>query len=144
MKNKVLVLGGGRIGAAIAKNLSTDHQVTLADLNIKHLSHLNNHCHLIQANACDDNNLAELVQPFDLVVGALPSLIGFDRLQALIELAKPVVDISFFAEDALALNDLAQTNGVRALVDFGLAPGISNLYAGHFVDHFDQVVTFAC
>lgn len=141
---KVLVLGGGRIGAAIAKNLSVDHQVTLADINTAHLGQLQNSCELITANACDDKELASLVQPFDVVVGALPSLLGFDRLRALIELKKNIVDISFFAEDALALNELAQTNGVTALVDFGLAPGISNLYAGHFVDQYDQVDSFAC
>ncbi len=144
MKNKVLVLGGGRIGAAIAKNLSADHQVTLVDLSIKHLSNLNKHCQLVQANVCDDATLTELVEPFDMVVGALPSLLGFDRLRALIQLGKSVVDISFFAEDALALNEMAQTKDVTALVDFGLAPGISNLYAGHFVDQFDQVDTFTC
>ncbi len=141
---KVLVLGGGRIGAAIAKNLSVDHDVTLADLSIDHLSDLQGDCHLVAANACDDQALAALVEPFDVVVGALPSLLGFDRLKALIELNKNIVDISFFAEDALALNDLAQQKGVTALVDFGLAPGISNLYAGHFVNQYDQVDAFAC
>ncbi len=142
--NKVLVLGGGRIGAAIAKNLSVDHAVTLADLSINHLDHLSGHCELVAANACEDDALANLVKPFDLVVGALPSLLGFDRLRALIELKKNIVDISFFAEDALELNELAQANGVTALVDFGLAPGISNLYAGHFVSEYDHVDSFAC
>ncbi|MGJ8663379.1 MAG: saccharopine dehydrogenase C-terminal domain-containing protein [Marinicella sp.] len=141
---KILVLGGGRIGAAIAKNLAVDHQVTLADLNISHLSNLAANCSLVSVNACDDDALGALVEPFDLVVGALPSLLGFDRLRALIELKKNIVDISFFAEDALALNELAKANGVTALVDFGLAPGISNLYAGHFVTQYDQVDSFAC
>lgn len=141
---QVLVLGGGRIGATIAKNLSTDHQVTLADLSIDHLQHLQGHCQLVAANACDDVALAQLVEPFDVVVGALPSLLGFDRLKQLIKLQKHIVDISFFAEDALALNELAQQNGVTALVDFGLAPGISNLYAGHVVDQYDAVDEFAC
>jgi len=141
---KILVLGGGRIGTAIAKNLSEDHQVSLADLDTGHLNHLKNHCELISANACDDLVLGELVKPFDLVVGALPSLLGFERLKALIEMQKNTVDISFFAEDALALNDLAKQKGVTALVDFGLAPGLSNLYAGHFVDQFDHVESFTC
>lgn len=125
--NKVLVLGGGRIGAAIAKNLSVDHDVTLADLNIDHLAELQSVCEVVAADACDNDVLSKLVQPFDLVVGALPSLLGFDRLKALIELKKNIVDISFFAQDALSLNELAQNHGVTALVDFGLAPGISNL-----------------
>lgn len=141
---KVLVLGGGRIGAAIAKNLSVDHAVTLADLSIDHLQYLQPACELVAADACDDARLSDLAQPFDLVVGALPSLLGYDRLKALIELNKMIVDISFFSEDALALDELAKTNGVTALVDFGLAPGISNLYAGHFVEQFDQVDAFAC
>lgn len=141
---KILVLGGGRIGASIAKNLSVDHEVTLADLTIDHLSALASDCNLVAVNACDDQALAGLVEPFDWVVGALPSLLGFDRLRALIELNKNLVDISFFAEDALALNALAKANGVTALVDFGLAPGISNLYAGHFVAQYDQVDSFAC
>ncbi len=141
---KVLVLGGGRIGAAIAKNLSADHAVTLADLNIKHLGHLKADCEVVATNACDDDALATLVKPFDLVVGALPSLLGFDRLRALIELKKNIVDISFFVEDALELDELAKANRVTALVDFGLAPGISNLYAGHFVDRYDKVDSFTC
>ncbi len=141
---KVLVLGGGRIGAAIAKNLSADHEVTLTDLHTGHLSDLGSHCQLIAADACDDQVLSELVQPHDLVVGALPSVLGYDRLRALLELQKHVVDISFFAEDALTLDGLAKERGVTALVDFGLAPGISNLYAGHFIDTFDQVDSFAC
>jgi len=141
---KVLVLGGGRIGAAIAKNLTADHQVTIADLNINHLSGLASDCTLVAVNVCDDSALEKLVKPFDCVVGALPSLLGFDRLRRLIELKKNTVDISFFAEDALTLNELAKANGVTALVDFGLAPGISNLYAGHFVDQYDHVNSFAC
>ena len=141
---KVLVLGGGRIGAAIAKNLSKDHQVVLSDLNTAHLGYLAKDVKLVQADACDDQQLAKLVKDQDLVVGALPSLLGFDRLRALIELGKPIVDISFFAEDALELHELAQQHGVTALVDFGLAPGISNLYAGHFIDQFEQVDAFAC
>ncbi len=141
---QILVLGGGRIGSAIAKNLSVDHQVCLADLDVSHLDQLSQYCQLITANACDDQALATLVEPYDVVVGALPSILGFDRLRALIELKKQVVDISFFAEDALALNELARANGVTALVDFGLAPGLSNLFAGHFVDQYDQVESFAC
>ena len=141
---KVLVLGGGRIGSAIAHNLSTDHNVTLADLSVDHLAYLADRVELKTVNACDDTELAQVVEGMDCVVGALPSKLGFDRLKQLIELKKNIVDISFFSEDALVLNTLAEKNGVTALVDFGLAPGISNLFAGHFVDQFDQVDDFTC
>lgn len=141
---KVLVLGGGRIGSAIAHNLSSDHNVTLADLSVDHLAYLADRVELKSVNACDDNELTQVVDGMDCVVGALPSKLGYDRLKQLIELKKNIVDISFFSEDALELNALAQKNGVTALVDFGLAPGISNLFAGHFVDQFDQVDDFTC
>ncbi len=141
---KVLVLGGGRIGSAIAHNLSKDHEVTLADVSIGHLRQLEDLVQLKELNACDDTQLAQAVVGMDCVVGALPSRLGFDRLKQLITLKVNVVDISFFSEDALALNALAESNGVTALVDFGLAPGISNLFAGHFVDQFDQVDDFTC
>ncbi len=141
---KVLVLGGGRIGSAIAHNLSADHDVTLADLSVEHLAYLSDKVKLNAINACDDAELSQAVNGMDCVVGALPSRLGFDRLKKLIELKVNVVDISFFSEDALLLSDLAVQNGVSALVDFGLAPGISNLFAGHFVDQFDYVDDFTC
>ena len=55
---KVLVLGGGRIGAAIAKNLSVDHEVTLSDINTDHLGWLSTACQLVTTDACDDQALA--------------------------------------------------------------------------------------
>ncbi len=142
--NNVLVLGGGRIGAAIAQNLSQDNQVTLVDLSIAHLTHLSSQLSLISADVSDFQTLSQISTGFDWVVGALPSRMGFNCLKQLIELEKNVVDISFFAEDALSLDALAKQKNVTAVVDFGLAPGLSNLFAGHFVEHFDEVDDFTC
>jgi saccharopine dehydrogenase-like NADP-dependent oxidoreductase len=41
------------------------------------------------------------------------------------------VDISFFPEDALQLDDLARKNDVTAIVDCGVAPGMCNMIAGY-------------
>ena len=41
------------------------------------------------------------------------------------------MDIAFFPEDPFDLDDLAKKNGVTALVDFGVAPGMSNMFAGY-------------
>ena len=47
---------------------------------------------------------------------------GFQTLKTIIENNKSVVDISFFPENALELNELAKQHNVTALVDFGVAP----------------------
>ena len=141
---KILILGGGRIGAAIAHNLLTDHQVSIADIHLNQLIHLEDSCELINFDVTAHDNLLDLVEPFDAVVGALPSRLGYNTLRKLIETKKNIVDISFFAEDALTLDGLAQEHGVTALVDFGLAPGLSNLFAGHSFATFDQLDTFNC
>jgi saccharopine dehydrogenase-like NADP-dependent oxidoreductase len=56
--------------------------------------------------------------------------LGFAALQAVIESGRPYADISFMAEDARALDRLARRRGVTAVVDCGVAPGLSNLLAG--------------
>ncbi|NIP61161.1 MAG: saccharopine dehydrogenase, partial [Gemmatimonadetes bacterium] len=47
---------------------------------------------------------------------------------------RDVVDISFFEEDPFDLDALARERGVTAVVDAGLAPGLSNLVAGHLLE----------
>ncbi len=50
----------------------------------------------------------------------------------------------FFTEDPLQLDDLAKKNQATALVDMGLAPGLTNLMAGHFVSTYDRVDELVC
>ena len=49
------------------------------------------------------------------------------------------MDISFFAEDPFSLNDKAVAAGVTAIVDCGVAPGLSNLLIGRVVAQLDRV-----
>ncbi len=144
MKKKITVLGGGRIGAAIADNLAQDHAVRLADLSVEHLKGLSQRCELRACDLGDAAALKDCIDDAEVVVGALPSRMGYTTLERLIRAGKQIVDISFFAEDALALDDLAKQHGVSALVDFGLAPGLSNLYAGHLLTRFDRLEEFVC
>lgn len=79
----------------------------------------------------------ELVQRGDIVLGALSSKIGFQTLQAVIEAGRNYCDISFMPENALELDELAKEHGVTAVVDCGVAPGMSNLMAGHGAAQLD-------
>ncbi len=130
-----LVLGAGRVGSVMAADLSTDFDVTLADRNPAALRHaqarFGEHISIREVDLSDPSVIADLVAPFDIVCGALASVIGLEVLQAIIRAGKNYCDITFTPEDAWELNKLAKEHGVTAVVDMGVAPGMSNLLAGH-------------
>jgi saccharopine dehydrogenase-like NADP-dependent oxidoreductase len=68
---------------------------------------------------------------FDLVVGALPSRLGFAAARAAVAARRSMVDLSFFAEDPFRLDRDARRAGVVFVPDAGLSPGLSNLLVGH-------------
>lgn len=139
---KIIVLGGGRIGRVIALNLSEDHAVCLAD--IQKPDDLASGIEFKQLDVTDKAALQKAVSDVDLVVGALPSVLGFQGLKAVLETGQSMVDISFFTEDPLQLDELAKKHQATAIVDMGLAPGLTNLMAGHFVATYDQVDELIC
>jgi saccharopine dehydrogenase-like NADP-dependent oxidoreductase len=80
----------------------------------------------------------------DLVVCAVPGFMGFETLKQVIQAGKDVVDISFFVEDAFLLDDLAKAKGVTAVVDCGVAPGLSNIIAGYVDTVLDEMTSYLC
>ncbi|HAP01482.1 MAG TPA: saccharopine dehydrogenase, partial [Bacteroidetes bacterium] len=84
-----------------------------------------------QANLSDEKKISELIATADCVVGAVPGFMGFKTLETIIKNKKPVVDISFFPEDAFALDELARKNNVTAITDCGVAPGMDNIILGY-------------
>ncbi len=92
----------------------------------------------VRANLGDPEVVRRVVGDFDLVLGALPSGIGFQTLRAVLEAGRDYVDISFMPERALDLDDLARERGVTAVVDCGVAPGVSNMMAGFGAARLDR------
>jgi len=66
-----------------------------------------------------------------LVLSAVPGSLGFRTLEAVIAAGKNVVDLAFFPEDPFLLDGPARANGVTAVIDCGVAPGMSNLLVGY-------------
>jgi len=129
---KVLVLGGGAQGRVIAGDLArtlSQDEVTVADLRRPPLPVLAN-LKSEEADLSDPATLRRLISAADLVVGALPSRLGYAAMQAAIEARRDMVDVSFSAEDPLALDADARRVGVTIIPDCGLAPGLSNLVVG--------------
>ncbi|MEP6792755.1 MAG: saccharopine dehydrogenase C-terminal domain-containing protein [Saprospiraceae bacterium] len=143
---EIIVLGAGMVGSAMAIDLSMKHKVTLTDLNIERLNHVKNKCPeltILQLDVCDLPKLHSTINDFDLVVCAVPGFLGFETLKRIIEAGKNIVDISFFPENALDLNKLAEDRGVTAIVDCGVAPGMDNIILGYYNETL-KLTDFEC
>ncbi len=144
---KILVLGAGMVGKAIAIDLCKSYKVTSADIDQKALDFISEHFPIKTINADLDNNeaLMKIIKDFDFIVSAVPGFMGYKTLECIIGEGKDVVDISFMPEDFMELNKLAISKGVTAIADCGVAPGMPNLIAGYYneimdIEFFEYVV----
>ena len=142
---KIIVLGGGMVGSVIAADLCNEYDVTISDKSTQILEQLKNQYKVktVVWDLSKDLDLKDLLEPFDLVIEAVPGNIGFEVLQAIISAGKNVVDISFFERDPFELKELADTLNVTAVVDCGVAPGLSNLILGFHNERMD-IESFKC
>lgn len=145
--SRIVVLGAGMVGKAIAIDLCENHEVIAADIDQQSLKFLESN-YPIQTqgiNLMAEDSIKQMVADADLVISAVPGFMGFDTVKAVIQAGKNIVDISFMPEDFMELNALAARNGVTAITDCGVAPGMPNLILGYHnelmdIDSFDYVV----
>ncbi|MCS6992141.1 MAG: saccharopine dehydrogenase NADP-binding domain-containing protein [Chitinophagales bacterium] len=131
MNKKVVVLGAGKVGRAMAVDLADRYDVAAIDNNSANLEVLPLTVTAHQADVTQPDVLRRFVDAADLIVGAMPGFLGFATLRRVLECGKNMVDISFFAEDAFELDELARQQQVTAVVDCGVAPGLFNILAGY-------------
>lgn len=147
-EQKIVVLGGGRVGSAIARDLAREEsfEVTVVDSSEASLARLADtpRLRVRRADLSDAAEIGRAVEGQDLAVGAVPGFMGFATLQTVLEQGKDIVDISFFDEDPFRLDELARGGSRRALMDCGVAPGCSNLLLGHAATRLDRVDSFVC
>ena len=144
MMNKIIVLGAGMVGRAMAIDLSKDLEVYSADISEENLSKLSPHnIKTIKADLSNKETIKELIADKDLVIGAVPGFMGFETFKTVIESGKNTSDISFFDEDPFILNDVALKNNVTAVMDIGVAPGMDNIILGYHNKRM-QVSDFIC
>ena len=130
---KIIVLGAGMVGKAIAADLSKKHEVTAADISEKALEGLSGlrNIRTRVLNVSEPGAVASAVAGYDLAVSAVPGFLGFRTLTALIDSRIDTVDISFLPEDVLQLDALAKKKGVTVITDCGVAPGMPNYIIGY-------------
>ncbi|MFN0032581.1 MAG: saccharopine dehydrogenase family protein [Flavobacteriales bacterium] len=141
---KIIVLGAGLVGSAIAVDLKKHFEVTSADISADALSKLNAQgIHTICTNLSEPDAIRNLVKDYDLVIGAVPGFMGFNTVKQVILAGKNMVDISFFPEDPFELDALAKEKNVCIVTDCGVAPGMGNIILGYHNRNM-QVTRYEC
>ncbi|NOR46315.1 MAG: saccharopine dehydrogenase, partial [Candidatus Delongbacteria bacterium] len=142
---KVVVLGAGMVGSAMAIDIKDQYDVVVADINEEALNILKNEYGMstIKANLKDKQTVKDIIADADLVVDAVPGFMGYETVKTIIECGKNVVDIAFFPEDSEPLNKLAKEKGVICITDIGVAPGICNVILGYHNERM-KVDSYLC
>lgn len=144
--SKIIVLGAGMVGSAMAIDLSKKHNVTLTDFNQSVLERVKEKCkslNIERLDVTDKASLKKAIIKHDLVICAVPGFLGFDTLKSIIESEMNVIDISFFPENSLELDALAKQKNVTAIVDCGVAPGMDNIILGYYNEKM-KLTDFEC
>ena len=144
-RKKITLLGCGLVGQVIARDLAAEDGIDLCVVDrdetalaaVGGLSGVETRT----ADLSDSAALPSIIETADLVVGAVPGQIGGRVMRAVIEAGRPLVDISFSPDDPLELDGLARARGVTAVVDCGVAPGLSNVLVGRCAAELDEVQT---
>ncbi len=143
---KITVLGAGRVGSAIARDLAGEFEVTVADISEEALARTADQMDIttVVADLSSAADVERVVSQADLVVGAVPGHMGFSTVRSVLEAGKHIVDISFFDEDPFLLDELAWKRNLVALVDCGIAPGCGNIILGRLQSTMGRIDRFTC
>lgn len=143
-RKKIIVLGSGLVGSAIAIDLCGQFEVTAADASEKPFEKFKDFdIHTVVCDVRNKEELQKLIAPFDLVIGAVPGFMGFETVRNVILAGKNMVDISFFPEDPFELDELAKQHNVTVVTDCGVAPGMGNIILGHH-DREMKIESYEC
>jgi len=139
---KITILGAGLVGGPMARDLAADKdvKVTAVDVSSQALDRLKRFRRIktVREDFADPRSIKKVIRDADMVISAVPGFMGFKTLQAVIEAGKTAVDIAFFPEDPFVLDKLAKAKGLVAIVDCGVAPGMSSILAAHAVKKLDR------
>jgi len=142
---RVLVLGCGKMGSAIAMDMAQSDEVSdvvLGDYNQKKTEQLATKLHSEKVsgqrvNVTDRQATKEMMKNFDIAISALPYQISVQASKAAIEAGVHLVDLSL-EEQHWELHTPAKKAGVTLVPDCGVAPGLANILAGYGVSLMDE------
>src|SRR5699024_11093633 len=147
---KIGVLGSGLMGKEAVRDLAASenvHEVGLADVDIERAQEVVNQLKspkltAYQVNAKDEDDLADYMQKFDVIINALFYSFNETVAKTAIKVGVNSVDlgghIGHITDKVLDLKDDAKSAGVTLIPDLGVAPGMINILSGYGVGKLDK------
>ncbi len=130
-KKKVLLVGAGRVGRFVAAHLQ-DVLLDVMDPSEEALANLRSQG--LGRRLSSDASPTQVQQciraeAYDLVISAVPGNLGEAMAQAVLAAGASLVDVSFYPRNPVELAAEVRPDAVY-IPDAGIAPGLSNLFAG--------------
>src|SRR5438445_9841960 len=133
---KILVVGCGKVGSEIARDLAGSDEVDsvvamdASSQNLKLLRKRVPRITTVELSISQKPRFHSLLRKVDLVCGALPGRLGFDLMTEVVKAGVDTVDISYTPRDAFLLQRKAKEVGCRVVPQCGVAPGFTNMCVG--------------
>jgi len=132
---KILVVGSGKVGSEIARDLARSSEVDsviVADAQAKNLKNVRGHAK-IRTRRLDISQrkpLLAAMRNVDVICGALPGRLGFQLMTIAVEARRDLVDISYTPENPFKLHGKARDQENIIVPQCGVAPGFTNMCVG--------------
>jgi lysine 6-dehydrogenase len=132
---KILVIGCGKVGSEIARDLARESEVdsvVAADASLENLKRLRGteKITLRRLDISQKRAVQQAMRSADLVCGALPGRLGFQVMTNAVEAGRDLVDISYTPGNPFRLQSKARDKEIVLVPQCGVAPGLSNMFVG--------------
>src|SRR5689334_1348721 len=137
---RVLLLGAGNIGAAIAEFLceTGDFELCVADRDEPSLAQITSEAKRRVVDVTDPSALRAALSGMDVVINALPYYLSVPIARAARELRVHYFDLTEDVETAREIRGLAEEAETIFAPQCGLAPGFISIAANALVKHFEK------
>ncbi|HSZ12399.1 MAG TPA: saccharopine dehydrogenase family protein [Rhizomicrobium sp.] len=142
MKN-VMLVGGGKIGVAIAEFLSAtgDYRVTVADRDPASLARMPQHKNVEtrQVEISDSKEFVRAVEGHDIVLSATPYSLNTIVARAAKRVGAHYLDLTEDVESTRTIKKLSEGASSAFIPQCGLAPGFISIAAHDLTQKFDKL-----
>lgn len=150
---KVVVIGIGAVGSVLAKFLSSDKNidaVICADLNLdrakKFLNFKSDKIKLVEVDASNVKSLTSVANGCDLIINTSLPRFNENIMRAALEVKSNYQDLCSHLDsnnfpEQFKFNEQFKKMGLVALINTGMAPGITNILAKDTANLFDEIDT---